>query len=158
MSDTGDRLRELAGIVDHVEHERGAMVRDIDVEFKQRTKSFFGVPIGSISERYPVFDLRIEPKVSTETDDDPEREDPDELEKISGVGPNKVEILHDAGYETVEDVKHASQQDLSSLDGIGNALAARIKADVGEAADDAELEGVEIELSDGKEDDTDEGE
>ena len=90
----------------------------------------------------------------------------DELEDISGVGPSKADALREAGYETVEDVKAASQSELSEVDGVGNALAARIKADVGglevdeeadaeiedetdeeEAADEAdESENVETEL------------
>ncbi|KOX97836.1 MULTISPECIES: 50S ribosomal protein L32e [Halorubrum] len=90
----------------------------------------------------------------------------DELEDISGVGPSKADALREAGYETVEDVKAASQSELSEVDGVGNALAARIKADVGglevdeeadaeiedetdeeEAADEAEeSEAVETEL------------
>ena len=87
------------------------------------------------------------------------------LEDISGVGPSKADALREAGYETVEDVKAASQSELSEVDGVGNALAARIKADVGglevdeeadaeiedeteeEAADEAESdEDVETEL------------
>src|SRR6056297_74307 len=55
----------------------------------------------------------------------------EELEDISGVGPSKADALREAGYETVEDVKAASQSELSEVDGVGNALAARIKADVG---------------------------
>ncbi|MEF8861482.1 MAG: 50S ribosomal protein L32e [Haloarculaceae archaeon] len=50
---------------------------------------------------------------------------------ISGVGPAKADALREAGYETVEDVRRASQSDLAEISGIGNALAARIKADVG---------------------------
>ncbi|TKX75365.1 50S ribosomal protein L32e [Halorubrum sp. GN11_10-6_MGM] len=68
----------------------------------------------------------------------------DELEDISGVGPSKADALREAGYETVEDVKAASQSELSEVDGIGNALAARIKADVGglevDEEADAEIE------------------
>ncbi|MFC6733365.1 50S ribosomal protein L32e [Haladaptatus sp. DYSN1] len=56
---------------------------------------------------------------------------PNELTDISGVGEAKAEALREAGYETVEDVARASQADLAEVDGIGNALAARIKADVG---------------------------
>jgi large subunit ribosomal protein L32e len=72
-------------------------------------------------------------------DDEPE---PQELEEISGVGESKAEALREAGYETVEDVKAASQSDLADVDGIGNALAARIKADVGdlEVSEEAEAE------------------
>ncbi|QUO48335.1 50S ribosomal protein L32e [Halorubrum ruber] len=75
----------------------------------------------------------------------------DELEDISGVGPSKADALREAGYETVEDVKAASQSELSEVDGVGNALAARIKADVGGLEVDEEADA-EIE------DETDEGE
>jgi len=68
----------------------------------------------------------------------------DELESISGVGPSKADALREAGYETVEDVKAASQSALADVDGVGNALAARIKADVGglevDEEADAEIE------------------
>ena len=57
---------------------------------------------------------------------------PQELEDISGVGASKAEALREAGFESIEDVKEASQDDLAEADGIGNALAARIKADVGD--------------------------
>jgi large subunit ribosomal protein L32e len=65
-----------------------------------------------------------------------------ELTDIAGVGDEKADALRDAGYETVEDIRAASQDDLAEVDGIGNALAARIKADVGdvEIDDDAEAE------------------
>ena len=69
---------------------------------------------------------------------------PEELEDISGVGPSKADALREAGYETVEDVKAASQSELAEVDGVGNALAARIKADVGglevESETEAEIE------------------
>jgi replicative superfamily II helicase len=53
------------------------------------------------------------------------------LQQISGVGRLKAEALYDGGYERVEDIKMASQEELSNVEGIGMALAARIKADVG---------------------------
>ena len=53
------------------------------------------------------------------------------LTDISGVGGSKADALREAGYETVPDVVAASQSDLAAIEGIGNALAARIKADVG---------------------------
>jgi len=64
------------------------------------------------------------------------------LEDISGVGPSKADALRDAGYESVEDVKAASQSELADVEGIGNALAARVKADVGdlEVSEDTEAE------------------
>jgi len=69
-------------------------------------------------------------------------DEPESLEDISGVGPSKAEALEDAGYESVEDVKAASQAELAEVDGVGNALAARIKADVGdlEVSDDTDAE------------------
>ena len=54
-----------------------------------------------------------------------------ELESVSGVSERKARRLCDAGYRSVSQLKAAHQQDLSDVDGIGNALAARIKADVG---------------------------
>jgi len=69
-------------------------------------------------------------------------DEPQELEDISGVGPSKADALREAGYESIEDVKAASQGELSEVEGIGNALAARIKAGVGdlEVAEDTEAE------------------
>jgi len=58
-------------------------------------------------------------------------EDVEDLEDISGVGPSKADALRDAGYENVDDVRGASQSELAEVSGVGNALAARIKADVG---------------------------
>jgi large subunit ribosomal protein L32e len=76
-------------------------------------------------------------------------DEPETLEDISGVGPSKAEALEAAGYESVEDVKAASQSELAEVDGIGNALAARIKADVGDLEvseeTDAEIEAEEPE-------------
>ncbi|RBI63943.1 50S ribosomal protein L32e [halophilic archaeon] len=71
-------------------------------------------------------------------------DEPEQIEDISGVGESKAEALDEAGYESVEDVKAASQDDLAEVEGIGNALAARIKADVGglevEEETEAEIE------------------
>ncbi|MCG1007785.1 50S ribosomal protein L32e [Halorubrum lacusprofundi] len=84
----------------------------------------------------------------------------EELEDISGVGPSKADALRAAGYETVEDVKAASQSELSQVDGVGNALAARIKADVGglevDEEADAEIEDETDEEEEADEADTDE--
>ncbi|SFC58376.1 LSU ribosomal protein L32E [Halobiforma haloterrestris] len=78
-----------------------------------------------------------------QSEPDAEAEDePQELEDISGVGESKAEALREAGYESIEDVKEADQDDLAEADGIGNALAARIKADVGdlEVSEETEAE------------------
>jgi len=74
------------------------------------------------------------------------------LEEISGVGPSKADALREAGYESIDDVKAASQAELSDVDGVGNALAARIKADVGglEVSEETEAE-VEDESADEEE-------
>jgi len=80
-----------------------------------------------------------------------DQSEPQELEDISGVGSSKAEALREAGFESIEDVKEADQDDLAEADGIGNALAARIKADVGdlevteETEAEIEDEGVEEE-------------
>ena len=79
-------------------------------------------------------------------------DEPQELEDVSGVGPSKADALRDAGFDSVEDVKAASQDDLAEVEGIGNALAARIKADVGglevEEETEAEIEEKETEQAD----------
>ncbi|MDQ2049743.1 50S ribosomal protein L32e [Natronolimnohabitans sp. A-GB9] len=78
-------------------------------------------------------------------------EQPQELEDISGVGESKAEALREAGFESIEDVKEADQDELAEAEGVGNALAARIKADVGdlevteETEAEIEDEGVEEE-------------
>ena len=80
-------------------------------------------------------------------------DEPQALEDISGVGPSKADSLREAGYESIEDIKAASQGELSEVDGIGNALAARIKAGVG----DLEVtEETEAEVEDDAADEADE--
>jgi len=73
------------------------------------------------------------------------------------VPPSKADPLRAAGYETVEDVKAASQSELSQVDGVGNALAARIKADVGglEVDEEADAE-IEDETTTDEEEEDDE--
>jgi len=74
-------------------------------------------------------DEELDDEETVEVDDEPEG--PADIEDISGVGPSKADALRDAGYESVDDIRAASQSDLAEVDGVGNALAARIKADVG---------------------------
>lgn len=62
--------------------------------------------------------------------DDPDEEEERDLTEISGVGEAKAEALREAGYEDLAAIQRASQADLAEVEGIGNALAARIKADV----------------------------
>lgn len=54
----------------------------------------------------------------------------DGLADISGVGPTREGDLEEAGYETVDDVRRANQEELADV--VGRPLAARIKADVGD--------------------------
>lgn len=58
-----------------------------------------------------------------------------ELEDISGVGTSKAEALRRRGYQGPSDLRYATQAELSEVPEIGNALAARIKADVGTEVD-----------------------
>jgi large subunit ribosomal protein L32e len=57
---------------------------------------------------------------------------PETIDDISGVGEAKAEALRKAGFETIDDIRAADQSELAEVEGIGNALAARIAADVGE--------------------------
>jgi large subunit ribosomal protein L32e len=80
----------------------------------------------------------VEPSVpESEADADEPSAD---LEEISGVGPSKADILREAGYDAIEDLQAASQSELAEIEGIGNALAARIKADVGQLEVEPEAE------------------
>ena len=80
-------------------------------------------------------------------------DDIQEIEDIGGVGPSKAEALHEAGYESIEDLKAASQSELADIGGVGNALAARIKADVGglEVSEETEAEVEEEEPAEAEE-------
>ncbi len=101
-----------------------------------------------------------EAEAEEEDEDADEDDEPriQELTDISGVGEAKAEALEEAGYDSVAKVKGASQDELANVEGIGMALAARIKADIGdlevsetveaeiEADEDEEVEDVETEL------------
>ena len=64
-----------------------------------------------------------------------------ELTSVSGVSERKAERLWNHEYRSLDDLHDATQQDLAAVEGIGNALAARIKADVGGlVADDGAFE------------------
>lgn len=56
----------------------------------------------------------------------------EELVEISDIGEEIAMKLYDAGYETKDDLRRAEQQELTDVEGVGMALAARIKADVGD--------------------------
>ena len=85
-----------------------------------------------------------ETEAAEESDAWDEEDEELDLTDISGVGDAKADALRDAGFETVADLQAASQSELAEVEGIGNALAARIKADVGglevDEAAEAEIE------------------
>ncbi|EMA49371.1 MULTISPECIES: 50S ribosomal protein L32e [Halococcus] len=70
-----------------------------------------------------------------------------DLAAIDGVGDEKADDLRDAGFETIEDLRDADQDDLAEIEGIGNALAARIKADVDELDVDEAAEANETDTT-----------
>jgi helicase len=51
--------------------------------------------------------------------------------KLEGVGRVRGRIIYNAGYKTIEDIKHAELDDLTNLPLIGPRLAKRIKEQVG---------------------------
>jgi len=74
--------------------------------------------------------------------------DPESIEEIGGVGESKAKDLREAGYDTVRAVKAASQAELADV--VGNALGARIKANVGDVEIEADA-NAEIENETGPE-------
>lgn len=54
------------------------------------------------------------------------------LTNVAGINKQKSENIKRAGFATVDDIRFRSQADLSEIQGISNALAARIKADIGD--------------------------
>ncbi|WP_436900965.1 50S ribosomal protein L32e [Halovenus halobia] len=93
-------------------------------------------------------------EAEAESDDEADTEDEiEELTDISGVGASKADALEDAGFDTVDKIRGASQDELAETNGVGMALAARIKADVGDldVSDEVDAE-VEDEETDEDED------
>lgn len=112
--------------------------------------------VGDVEVDEDVEDADVEESADSSEDADDATDDTDEdassyddLTDISGVGEGTAENLRDAGFETVEDVARAEQSDLTEVEGIGNALAARIQADVGEL-DVSEAETAEVEEAGGE--------
>jgi len=50
---------------------------------------------------------------------------------LEGVGRVRGRIIFNAGFQTVEDLKHASIEELTALPSVGSRLAKRIKEQVG---------------------------
>ena len=93
----------------------------------------------------------LETEAEEEEDDEPKME---ELTDISGVGASKAASLEEAGFDNVDKVRGADQDELADVEGIGMALAARIKADVGDLDVSEEVEA-EVEDEDAEEVDED---
>jgi hypothetical protein len=81
MSNTADRLRELADTVEHVEDEQGIPVRDIDVRFVRPSTGAISQMISVLSgvqaEPVPVFDLELGPRETEDVEDEPDDQDDD---------------------------------------------------------------------------------
>ena len=94
-------------------------------------------------------DEAADDEADDETDDETKEDEPPtiDLTDVSGVTEERAEALRDAGFSSVEALQQASQADIAEVDGISNALAARIKADVGglEVDEDVEVEEDEAE-------------
>jgi len=82
----------------------------------------------------PRFDFTKPPQAYPRAEFEDEDDSKDDLTQVSGVGEDEEQILNVGGYETIDDLREATQRDLANIR-IGNALAARIKADVGDAED-----------------------
>jgi ATP-dependent DNA helicase len=53
------------------------------------------------------------------------------LVKLQGIGRTRGRIIYNAGYKSIDDVKHATLEELTNLPTIGNRLAKKIKGQVG---------------------------
>jgi len=56
--------------------------------------------------------------------------DPENLTDLDGIGPARADKLRDAGFETVADVRSASQDELADV--LGSDLAGRVKGQLGD--------------------------
>lgn len=104
------------------------------------------------AEPEPEPEAEPEPETEEEAEPEPEPEpepgtdevepEPDEapepatlegdLVDLAGVGPAKADALREAGFETLDDVRKASEEDLTEVSGVGPALAEKIKGSVNE--------------------------
>jgi len=78
------------------------------------------------------------------------------LEEIDSIDRDVAASLRTAGYTTPDDLREATQSELSDIDGIGKLLAARIKSDVAEDSehDDTDVDSDDLaELIEGADDD-----
>ena len=121
-----DQLQDVEGISTALAARLKAETDEVEVSVGVKAE---------IDELGPDEDETVE-----DDEDEDEAEEIEELTDISGVGDSKAEALADAGFDTVDDVRGASQDDLAEVNGVGMALAARIKADVGDLDVSEEVE------------------
>jgi len=68
-----------------------------------------------------------------------------QLTQLEGIGKKKAEALYEAGFRSLEDLRRATVEEISKVEGIGEALARKIKEQLGkiykeEATVDKEFE------------------
>jgi KaiC/GvpD/RAD55 family RecA-like ATPase len=83
-------------------------------------------PVGSAKCDHCYSSLKSDGSEEADTGQDKGDSGLEALRQIPGVGEAKAETLHEAGYRSVEDVQKASVEELSSVKGIGERLAAKI--------------------------------
>ncbi|WP_254840418.1 50S ribosomal protein L32e [Natronomonas marina] len=129
-----DDLAAVEGISDALAARIKGDIGDLEVDDDSETDA-------EVDEDEPEAESEADEADETADADDAD-EGPSELEDIAGVGASKAEALREAGYDSVDAVRGASQSELAEVEGIGNALAARIKADVGdlEVAEETDAE------------------
>jgi len=132
-----DDLSELDGVSTALAARMKAETAYLDLEVSDDVEA-------SVSEldSEDESDEETEPDADEEADEEDEEDQITELTDISGIGASKADSLRDAGYNSVDQVRGASQEELAEVSGVGMALAARIKADVGdlEVSDEVEAE------------------
>jgi predicted flap endonuclease-1-like 5' DNA nuclease len=69
-----------------------------------------------------------ESEAKEEVKDEEARGSSIDITNIGAVGETKAEALRDAGYETIEDLREATQEEIAEVENIGEALSARIKS------------------------------
>jgi len=65
--------------------------------------------------------------------------------KLEGIGKKKAEALYEAGYRSLEDLQKATVEELSSVEGIGKALAEKIKEQLSKVTEKLEERDEEFE-------------
>lgn len=80
-----------------------------------------------------------DPQANQKSDDDRHW-----LTRITGLGERKADALREAGFESKEDVRNASQNDLTTVRGVGNALAEKIKDKAGGSNGNSEEKEEEV--------------